>query len=150
MTTVHIVVGGLLIALNLAAGALGAWCWRQAIPSAVFWPLLRAAQSAIALQVLLGALLLALGHQPADSLHILYGVLPLAVSFIAEQLRIGSADAILAGRGLDSAQEVGDLPAEDQRIVVLSIVRREMGVMALSCFIVVALALRAATTSGAF
>jgi hypothetical protein len=150
MTTVHIVVGGLLIVLNLAAGALGAWCWRQAIPSAVFWPLLRAAQAAIALQVLLGALLLALGHQPADSLHILYGVLPLAVSFIAEQLRIGSADAILAGRGLDSAQEVGDLPAEDQRIVVLSIVRREMGVMALSCFIVVALALRAATTSGAF
>jgi hypothetical protein len=150
MTTVHIVVGSLLIVLNLAAGALGAWCWRQAIPSAVFWPLLRAAQAAIALQVLLGALLLALGHQPADSLHILYGVLPLAVSFIAEQLRIGSADAILAGRGLDSAQEVGDLPAEDQRIVVLSIVRREMGVMALSCFIVVALALRAATTSGAF
>jgi hypothetical protein len=148
MTTVHIVVGSLLIALNLAAGALGAWRWREAVPSPAFWPLLRCAQAAIALQVLLGALLLALGHQPADSLHILYGVLPLAVSFIAEQLRIGSADAILAGRGLDSAQEVGDLPKEDQRIVVLSIVRREMGVMALSCFIVVALALRAAMTSG--
>jgi hypothetical protein len=150
MPTVHLVTGCLLIVLNLAAGALGAWCWRQAIPSAVFWPLLRAAQVSIAVQILLGALLLVLGHEPADSLHILYGVLPLAVSFIAEQLRIGAADAVLAGRGLDSAQEVGELPAEDQRIVVLSIVRREMGVMALACFVVVALALRAATTSGHF
>jgi hypothetical protein len=150
MPTVHLVTGCLLIALNLAAGALGAWCWRQAIPSPAFWPLLRSAQAAIVVQVLLGALLLVLGHEPADSLHILYGVLPLAVSFIAEQLRIGAADAILAARDLDSAQDVGDLPVDDQRIVVLSIVRREMGVMALSCFVVVALALRAATTSGGF
>jgi hypothetical protein len=150
MPTVHLVTGCLLIALNLAAGALGAWCWRQAIPSAAFWPLLRAAQVAIAVQVLLGALLLVLGHEAADSLHILYGVLPLAVSFIAEQLRIGAADAILAARELDSAHDVGELPADDQRIIVLSIVRREMGVMALSCFVVVALALRAATTSGGF
>jgi len=148
MTSIHVAVGGLLTALNLAAGLLGAWRWRRGEPSTAFWPLLRAAQAAIVVQVLLGALLLALGHTPADSLHILYGVLPLAVSFVAEQLRIGSADAILAARGLDSAQEVGELPTEEQRVVVLSIVRREMGVMALSCLVVVALAVRAATTSG--
>ena len=98
--------------------------------------------------MLLGALLLALGHEPGDDLHILYGVLPLVVSFIAEQLRIGSADAILAARDYDSAADVGELPPDEQRVVVLSIVRREMGVMTIACFVVVALALRAATTSG--
>jgi hypothetical protein len=148
MPTVHLVTGALLVVLNLAAGALGAWRWRRGEPSTAFWPLLRAAQTAIVVQVLLGAVLLALGHKPASSLHILYGVLPLAVSFIAEQLRIGSADAILAARGFGSAQEVGALADAEQRIVVLSIVRREMGVMALSCLVVVALAVRAATTSG--
>lgn len=150
MVTVHAVVGVTLLVLNLAAGLLGAWCWHRVEPSTRFWTLLRAGQAAIVIQVLLGALLLALGKKPRDDLHILYGVLPLVVSFIAEQFRIGSADAILAGHGYDSAAEVGELPPEEQRVVVLSIVRREMGVMAIACFIVVALALRAATTSGAF
>jgi hypothetical protein len=148
MPSVHLAVGSLLILLNLGAGALGAWCWYRVEPSPLFWRLLRAGQVAIVVQIALGALLLALGHKPGQNLHILYGVLPLAVSFVAEQLRIGSADAILAARGHATAQDVGALPPEEQRIVVLSIVRREMGVMALSCFVVVALALRAATTSG--
>ena len=150
MVTVHVVVGVTLLVLNLAAGMLGAWCWYRVEPSPRFWVLLRAAQAAIVVQVLLGALLLALGHEPGDDLHILYGVLPLVISFIAEQLRIGSADAILTARDYDSAADVGELPADEQRVVVLSIVRREMGVMTISCFVVVALALRAATTSGAF
>lgn len=149
MTTVHVVTGVTLLVLNLAAGLLGAWCWYRVEPSPRFWQLLRAGQAAIVVQVVLGGLLLALGREPGDDLHALYGALPLVVSFLAEQLRIGSADAILAGRGYDSAADVGELPPEEQRIVVLSIVRREMGVMAVSCFVVVALALRAATTSGA-
>ncbi len=150
MVTVHVVVGVTLLVLNLAAGLLGAWCWYRVEPSPRFWIVLRAGQTAIVLQVLLGALLLALGHKPGDDLNILYGVLPLVVSFVAEQLRIGSADAILAARDYDSAADVGELPPDEQRIVVLSIVRREMGVMTVACFVVVALALRAATTSGAF
>lgn len=149
MGTVHLVTGVLLLCLNLAAGAVGAWCWWRVHPSTLFWPLLRVAQGAIVVQILLGALLLALGRETGDDLHALYGALPLAVMFIAEQLRIGSADAILAARGFDSAQDVGDLPESEQRVVVLSIVRRETGVMAVSCLVVVLLALRAATTSGA-
>jgi hypothetical protein len=149
MATVHLVVGVSLLAVNLLAGLVGAWCWYRVVPSPHFWTVLRTGQALIVLQVLIGALLLVLGHQPGDDLHILYGVLPLVVSFLAEQLRIGSADAILAGRGHDSAAEVGELPESEQRIVVLSIVRREMGVMTVSCFVAVALALRAATTSGA-
>lgn len=149
MPTVHLVVGVALLVLNLAAGAVGAWAWWRVEPSLVFWRLLRAAQAAIVIQVLLGAMLLVLGHSPQGDLHILYGVLPLAVSFIAEQLRISSAEAILEGRGFSSSQEVGELPAEDQRVVVMSIVRREIGVMTISCLVVVALALRAASEAGA-
>jgi hypothetical protein len=150
MATVHLVVGSALIVLNLAAGAWGAWRWYRVDPSPLFWRLLRIGQGLIVLQVLLGALLLALGHKPDQGLHVLYGVLPLVVAFVAEQLRIVSADAVLSARGYESARDVGELPEDEQRIVVLSIVRREMGVMALSCFVVVALAVRAATTSGAF
>ena len=150
MVPLHVTAGIALLVLNLAAGLLGAWCWYRVEPSPLFWKLLRAGQAAIVVQVVLGGLLLALGHEPGDDLHILYGALPLVVSFVAEQLRIGSADAILAARGYDSAAAVGELPADEQRVVVLSIVRREMGVMTVACFVVVALALRAATTSGAF
>jgi hypothetical protein len=149
MATVHVVTGVTLLVLNLAAGLLGSWCWYRVEPSPRFWQLLRAGQAAIVVQVVLGGLLLALGHEPGDDLHILYGALPLVVSFVAEQLRIGSADAILVARDYDSAADVGALPPEEQRVVVLSIVRREMGVMTVACFVVVALALRAATTSGA-
>ncbi len=149
MATVHLVVGVLVLALNLAAGLVGAWAWLRVQPSLVFWRLLRAGQGAILVQVLLGTLLLALGHSPDGNLHILYGVLPLAVSFIAEQLRIGSAETILESRRLPSSQAVGELPAEEQRVVVLSIVRREVGVMTISCFVIVVLALRAASEAGA-
>jgi hypothetical protein len=150
MATVHLVVGVLLIVLNLGAGAWGAWRWYRVDPSPLFWRLLRVAQGVVVLQVALGVLLLALGHEPDDELHVLYGALPLAVAFVAEQLRIVSADAVLSSRGYASAQDVGQLPEADQRVIVLSIVRREMGVMALSCFVIVALAIRAATTSAAF
>lgn len=148
MATVHLVVGVTLLAVNLVAGLVGAWCWYRVEPSTRFWTVLRIGQATIGVQVVLGALLLVLGHEPGDDLHILYGVLPLVVSFLAEQLRIGSADAILAARGYDTAADVGELPEAEQRVVVLSIVRREMGVMTIACFVVVLLALRAATTSG--
>lgn len=148
MTSVHIVVGVSLLAVNLLAGVVGAWCWYRVTPSPLFWTVLRIGQGLILVQVLLGALLLVLGREPGDDLHALYGVLPLVVSFLAEQLRIGSADAILAARGYDTAADVGELPEAEQRVVVLSIVRREMGVMAVACFVVTLLALRAATTSG--
>jgi hypothetical protein len=149
MPTVHLVVGVLVVVLNLAAGILGAWYWFRVEPSVLFWRVLRAGQIAIVVQVLIGALLLALGHSADGDLHILYGVLPVAITFIAEQLRIGSAETVLSSRGFSSSQEVGELPAEEQRVVVLSIVRREIGVMTIASFVVVVLALRAAGEAGA-
>lgn len=150
MTAVHLVVGVSVLAVNLLAGLIGAWCWWRVHPSTLFWRVLRAGQALIVVQVLLGALLLVLGHKPRDDLHLLYGVLPLVISFLAEQLRIGSAEAILASRGHASAADVGKLPADEQRVVVLSIVRRETGVMTLACLVVAFLAWRAGTTAGGF
>jgi hypothetical protein len=77
-------------------------------------------------------------------------LLPLAVGFFAEQLRITSAEQVLDRRGIGSAQEVGALPEAEQRQIVAAIVRRESGVMAASAWVVVFLAARAAGTAHGF
>jgi hypothetical protein len=89
------------------------------------------------------------GFAPEDRLYWLYAVLPVAVGFMAEQLRAVSAQTVLERRGFDSAQEVGQLDEAGQRSVVLSVVLRELGVMAIAAAVVVFLAWRAAVTAGA-
>jgi hypothetical protein len=51
---------------------------------------------------------------------------------------------VLEHRGLPDAQAVGALPEPEQRSVVLAIVRREVGVIALAAGVVALLSLRAA------
>lgn len=148
MTAVHIVLGTLVIAVNLAAGAWGAWGWYRFTPARGFWTLLRTGQALLVLEALLGGILLAIGDKIPGSLHYVYGLVPIAVSFVAEQLRVGAAEAVLVMRDLPDAKAVGRLPEDEQQSVVLQIVRREMGVMALSALVVAALALRAALGSG--
>ena len=145
MAEVHLVVGCALILLNLARlrrrrhrldprpgldPASGTCCAPPRL--------------AVFLQALLGGLLVFTGHEPDDDLHYLYGLLPLLVSFLAEGARAGAAEREV--RDLD----VEALPAEGQQQVALAIVRREMGIMAVSCGVILFLALRAAGTSGAF
>jgi hypothetical protein len=149
LVAVHVVVGVSAIALCAAAGGWGIWRWARIQPSERFWPILRAAQGVLGVQALLGVLLLLFGHKPKGKLHVLYGVLPLVVMFFAEQLRIGAAQAVLDGRGLERADDVGALPEAEQQSVVTEIVRREMGVMAAAALVCLVLALRAAGTSGA-
>jgi hypothetical protein len=69
---------------------------------------------------------------------------------VAEQLRVISAQTILDRRELADAQAVGELGEAEQRAVVAEIVRRELGVMAISALVVVFLALRAAGTAHGF
>ena len=146
MKEVHIVVGVLAIGLNAVAGVYGAWCWWRAISPAWFWRLLRSAQVVIVLEAALGGVLTLMGHKP-PGLHVVYGLLPLAVSFIGEQLRAVSAQMVLDARGFSSAADVGQLPADEQRRVVVAIVQREVGVMALAALVIVVLLARAAGTS---
>jgi hypothetical protein len=129
--------------VSLVAGALGAWRWWTVEPSQAFWLLCRASQALLVVQALVAGVLAALGFEPDDGLYWLYALLPLAVSFVAEQLRVTAAETVLDDAGLPNAQAVGELDEARQRSVVLAIVRREIGVMTASAFVVAFLALRA-------
>ena len=139
MTALHIVLGVGVVVVNLAAGLLGAWSWHRDRYSRAFWPLLRAGQALVVIEVVQGGVLLLLGEE-LPRLHLIYGLVPLGVAFIAEQLRLTSAQAILDQRGVASARELAPDDAED---AALDILRREMGVMAASALVVAALGLRA-------
>jgi hypothetical protein len=134
--------------VNLVAGAVGAWHWWQVTTSRVFWPLARLGQAVAVALAILAAVLAATGSDPDSGLFWLYAVLPVAVSVIAEQLRIASAQTVLDARGLEDAQAMGRLPEAEQRSVVLAIVRREMGVMTAAALVIAFLALRAAMQTG--
>jgi hypothetical protein len=143
---VHLVVGVLATVLTGVAGLYGMWCWWRIRSSVWFWRVLRAAQACVVLEVVLGGVEY-LVDRKSSGLHVLYGVLPLLVAFIAEQLRISSAHMILSGRGFESARDVGQLDPDEQRVIALSIVQREIGVMALAALVSLVLLIRAATTA---
>jgi len=149
--TQAVVASALAVAfLNLLPTLLGAWRWYNGEASRAFWILLRVGQgSALVLAIIAGSLAAA-GHYSSERLFYLYALLPLAVAFVAEQLRVASAQTILDQRDLPDAQAVGALPEREQRRVVAAIVAREMGIMALSALVVVFLALRAAGTAHGF
>ena len=131
--------------MNLVAGVLGAWRWWRVEPSRAFWLLLpRRARRSLVVQALVAGVLAALGFDPADGLYWLYALLPVAVSFVAEQLRVTAAETVLRRRrAARTPRRSGELDEARQRSVVLAIVRREMGVMAAAAFVIAFLALRA-------
>jgi len=154
--TAAVATGAVAVAvLNAIPALLGGWLWhrggvadRRAFNA--FWVLLRVGQGAALLfAVALGALAAA-GKYSSVHLFYLYALLPLMVAFVAEQLRVSSAQTILDQRGLDGAEAVGGLPDGEQQALVNDIVRREMVVMALSALVVVVLELRAASTAHGF
>jgi hypothetical protein len=147
MKLVHLVVGVACIALMGSAGLWGAWCWYRVRQSVWFWRLLRAGQVAIVVEAALGGVLVLQGRKDS-SLHLIYGLLPLGISFVAEQLRIASAQMVLDSRGFESSADVGRLPEVEQRAVVLSILQRELGVMVLAALVILVLLIRAAGTGG--
>jgi hypothetical protein len=149
VSTVASLTALLVVIVNAAAGALGAWRWWRVEPSDAFWVLARAGQAAAAVLVLVAGVAYVMGSRPDDGLFWVYALTPVAVGFFAEQFRLISAQTVLDARGLENAQAMGRLPEAEQRSIVLQIVRRELGVVALSAGVVAFLALRAVTeTSG--
>jgi hypothetical protein len=150
-----VVAGSIAVAaLNLLPGLAGGLAFWQAepagLPARVFWPLLRVGQgSALTLAIAVGSLAAA-GKRSSSDLFYLYALLPLAIAFVAEQLRAISAQTILDRRGLASSQAIAELGEAEQRTLVAAILQRETGVMAASAVVVVFLALRAAGTAHGF
>lgn len=142
MTAVHIALGVALIAVNLAAGLWGAWCWWRVRPAPGFWPLLRTGQALVMVTALDGGILVLAGDELPE-LHLIYGLVPIGVSFLAEQLRVVAAETVMGQRGLEGRADVEALPPDRQRSLVEAILRRELGVMAASALVVAALAVRA-------
>jgi hypothetical protein len=131
---------------NGLAGIVSGILWWRVEPHPAAWALIRTGQAFAIAQAIGAGVLAASGLDPADGLYWLYALLPVAVGFVAEQLRLASAQQVLDVRDLEDAQAVGRLPADQQQSVVLQIVRREMGVMAAAALVTCFLALRALGT----
>ena len=142
MTAVHIVLGVALVAVNLGAGLYGAWGWWQWRDAPGFWPLLRVGQLLVAIEAVSG-LVLSLAGEELPPLHLVYGLTPLGVAFVAEQLRVVAAQTELDHRKLEGREAIAALPEAEQRALVRAILRREMGVMAASALVVALLGVRA-------
>jgi hypothetical protein len=143
VTAFHIVLGTALIAVNAVAGLYGAFAWWRHANAPGFWPLLRVGQALVLVEALDGAILLLEGKD-LPPLHLIYGLVPLAVSFVAEQLRLTAAETVLQQRDLEGRADVEKLPPAKQHELVRVILRREMGVMAASAVVVALLGVRAA------
>jgi hypothetical protein len=142
MTAVHIVLGVALVAVNLGAGLYGTWGWWQWRDAPGFWPLLRVGQLLVAVEAVSG-LVLSLAGEELPPLHLVYGLTPLGVAFLAEQLRLVAAQTELDHRKLEGREAIAALPEAEQRALVRAILRREMGVMAASALVVALLGVRA-------
>ena len=151
MASAVVPIALLVAVLNAVAAALGAWRWWRVLdPDPWFWRAVRAGQASAVFFAAFAGVLAATGHEPGDGLFWLYALLPLAVAFVGEQLRVAAAASILAQHDLAGSAAVGRLPEQEQRGIVIEIVRREIGVMALSALVVSFLALRAAGTAHGF
>jgi hypothetical protein len=127
----HETFGAVTIFVNALAGVLGgiAWLTRRKVPG--FWVALRAGQALILIEAVTGAALL------------LDGIVPIAVAFLAEQLRLLSASQVLERHDMEGSAEVARLPKTEQHALVAEILRRETGTMAASALVIALLALRA-------
>ena len=150
MTSFHSVYGLVVAAAFTAVAALGWWRWRQGAPSGLFWRALRVSQVLYLGYLVIAAVRFFSGEKPHDELYWIYALLPLGVSFFAEQLRIASAQSVLDAGDLDDAKAVGRLPPDEQRSVVTAILGREMAVMAVAAIVVAGLLLRASLSFGGY
>jgi hypothetical protein len=146
MTDAAHILAVLVAISNGLAGIVSGVLWWRVEPHPVAWALIRTGQAFAIAQAIGAGVLAASGLDPDDGLYWLYALLPVAVGFVAEQLRLASAQQVLDVRDLEDAQAVGRLPADQQRSIVLQIVRRELGVMAAAALVTCFLALRALGT----
>ncbi|MDO9407209.1 hypothetical protein [Patulibacter sp.] len=148
MSSVALVVSLVVGVVALASGAWGALLWWRFDARGSYWIAVRTTQvGALALAVTAGVVWVS-GEEPTSWLFWLYSLMPVAISLVAEQLRLIAAEQVLERRGLDGAADVALLDDAGQRGVVREIVRREIGVMASAAFVIAFLALRVTVERG--
>jgi hypothetical protein len=136
--------------LNAAAAVWGAVCWSRFLHSPAFWVLARLGQTGIVVFALVCGVLAIAGHRPDEGLFWVYVLVPLGLSFVAEQFRLVSARTVLDARELPDAQAVAALPLQEQEWIRTLVRRRETGVMTLAAAANAFLLARAALTAAGF
>ena len=137
----------MVAAIALATALVGAWVWWRSSGATLFWGMWRATQAATTALAAIALVAAITGLDPRSGLFWLYMLLPIAVSIIAEQLRIATAQYVLDRRDLEDAQAVGRLDPVEQREIVLQIASRELATAALACVVIGFLALRVLGTA---
>lgn len=130
------------VALGVGCALAGVWAWRRDGATRAFWLAWRAVQLGATALAAVAIAAFVSGFDPAEGLFWLYLLLPIAISIIAEQLRLASAQLVLDQHGLEDAQAVGRLPEAEQRWIVAAIMRRETAVAAIAALVIAFLALR--------
>ena len=138
-------LGIAVLVANAVAAGLGAAAWlrKEARGSIPFWPLLRVAQAVVAIQVVVGLLLVARGSSQPNGLHIVYGISPLVVSLVSEGMRVA-----VAQRELEGVEDVDALERSEQVALAHRVALAEVGVMTVGALLILTLALRAYQTGG--
>lgn len=142
MSDLHEWIGAITVGANVLAALIGLVGWLTWSDPRTFWLLLRTGQALVIVSAVIGAVLLLEGRD-LPRLHLVYGLTPVAVSFLAEQLRLATTPTFLEQRGLESGKDVAKLPKADQQALVAAILRRELAVMATSAGVVATLCARA-------
>jgi hypothetical protein len=141
---VHAIVGIATLGLNVVAALWGVVAWLRSDPSVSFWYVLRTAQLAVVVEVVLGLVRLVQGATPPDQLHYVYGVAPLVIALVTEAMRAGAA-----AREVDALEgDAEALPHREKVLLARRVVVREIGIMTVGVILVVTLLLRAAQSGG--
>ncbi len=142
MSSIHQSIGAFTIAVNALAAIVGAFAALTSRNPRAFWIPLRVGQALVILDAVIGAGLL-LSGDTLPRLHLIYGLTPIVVAFVAEQLRLATTQVVLDKHELEGGKDVAKLPEAEQLALVASILRREVGVMATSAAVVALLCMRA-------
>jgi hypothetical protein len=142
VSSIHSDIGAITIAVNALAALIGALAALVSRNPKAFWITLRAGQGLVIVEAVIGAALLLTGKD-LPRLHLIYGLTPIAVAFVAEQLRLATTPTLLEKRGLEGGKDVAKLPEAEQHALVAAILRREVAVMATSAGVVALLCMRA-------
>ena len=146
MSTAAQVLAAAVAASSIVAGLVGAYYWWSLRTERLPWTVIRVAQVVAGVQLVGALVLVVAGFHPDDDLYWLYASLPVGVGYFAEQIRISVAQGVLDARELADGSAVAELPADEQQVIVATILRRELGVMVIAAFVCAFLALRALGT----